>query len=245
MIRLRLLIIKGPPTEINPQFDPRANSVTVRSMSLPPCPPSGLTSTFDKRAADWIAPNWPILEVDVGSRMTPTRVTFGAISLSSSSHFASISYECREPGHVAARLRQAGNKASTDGIGNLRKYDRHSAGRLLQCGHRWSGAGKDDVRGQCHQFCCSFPQIAGLPTILNFCIATIDPTQSLQFVNKRRDPCLHFRIVLRVRHQDADASNPLGLLRARRKRPRSCGTAKKCDEIASSHRLPGGSGRPS
>src|SRR5215831_15751342 len=215
-------------------------------MSLPPCPPSGLTSTFDKRAADWIAPNWPILEVDVGSRMTPTRVTFGAISLSSSSHFAPISYSnVVNPVMLPPGFARLATKPALTGIGNLRKYDRHSAGRLLQCGHRWSGAGKDDVRGQCHQFCCSFPEIAGIPTILNFCIATIDPTQLLQFVNKRRDPCLHFRIVLRIRHQDADASNPLGLLRARRKRPRSCGTAKNCDEIASSHSLPRGSGRPS
>ena len=37
---------------INPEFDPRANSVIVRSMSLPSCPPSGLTSTLDNRAAD-------------------------------------------------------------------------------------------------------------------------------------------------------------------------------------------------
>ena len=61
----------------------RAKSWEERS-----CPPSGLTSTLDNRAADWVAPNWPILEVDVGSRMTPTRVTLGAISLSSPSHFA-------------------------------------------------------------------------------------------------------------------------------------------------------------
>src|SRR5215471_21484654 len=31
--------------------------------------------------------------------------------------------EIREPGDVAARLRQTSNKASADGIGNLRKYD--------------------------------------------------------------------------------------------------------------------------
>src|SRR5262245_25610853 len=46
---------------------------------------------LNNRATDWAALNWPILEVDVGSRTTPTRVTLGAISLSSPSHFAPIS----------------------------------------------------------------------------------------------------------------------------------------------------------
>src|SRR5262245_22224375 len=205
-------------------------------MSLPSRPPSGLTSTFDKRAADWIAPNWPILEVDVGSRMTPTRVTFGAISLSSSSHFAPISYSnvvnpvMLPPGfaRLATKPALTGSATCANTIGTVLVACCNAATAGVVLARMMSG-------GQCHQFCCSFPQIAGCPTILNFCIATIDPTQLLQSVNKRRDPCLHFRIVFRIRHQDADASNPLGLLRARRKRPRSCGTAKKCDEIASSH----------
>jgi hypothetical protein len=51
-MRLLLLLINGLAVAIIPQFDPRANSVTVRSMSLPSCPPIGLTSTLDKRAAD-------------------------------------------------------------------------------------------------------------------------------------------------------------------------------------------------
>src|SRR5215469_17850453 len=65
-----------------------------------------------------------------------------------------------EPGDVAARLRQTINKATADGIANIRKYDWHAPGRLLQCGEGWSGNGKDDVRRQCHQFCCRFLQVA-------------------------------------------------------------------------------------
>ena len=40
----------------------------------------------------WIAANCPIPEATVASRSTATRVTRGAISLSSSSHFALIAY---------------------------------------------------------------------------------------------------------------------------------------------------------
>src|SRR5262249_48669215 len=42
-----------------------------------------------------------------------------------------------EPGDVAARLRKTGNKATADGIANIRKYDWHAPGRLLQCGDTW------------------------------------------------------------------------------------------------------------
>src|SRR5215475_13509957 len=38
---------------------------------------------------------------------------------------ANFVVENSEPGYVTARLRQTGNKAGTDRIGNLRKYDRY------------------------------------------------------------------------------------------------------------------------
>src|SRR5262249_37480873 len=98
--------------------------------------------------------------------------------------------DSRKPGDVAARLRQTSDKATADGIGNLRKYDGHAPGRLLQCGDSWSAIGKDDVRRQCHQFCCSFPQIAGIPSILDLYITTCGPTQLLQFSKERRYACL-------------------------------------------------------
>jgi hypothetical protein len=76
-------------------------------------------------------------------------------------------FDTRKPGDIAAWLRHASDKASGDGIGNLIKYDWHSTGHLLQGGHSWGGASKDDVRGVCHQFQCSFAKIARFPSILN------------------------------------------------------------------------------
>src|SRR5262245_65563467 len=84
-------------------------------------------------------------------------------------------------------LRQTGNNARTDGIGNLRKYDRYCLGRRLHRTYSRSAADEDDVRRQCHQFHCRFPQIARLPAILDLYIATIGPSQSLQFLEERLD----------------------------------------------------------
>jgi hypothetical protein len=63
--------------------------------------------------------------------MTATRVMRGAISLSSSSHFALRVLECGKSGHVAAGLRQVRDEASTDGITHVYKYNRDGARGLL------------------------------------------------------------------------------------------------------------------
>ena len=44
---------------------------------------------------------------------------------------ANFVFENREAGYVAARLCQTRNKAGTDRIGDLRKYNRHCFGCLL------------------------------------------------------------------------------------------------------------------
>ena len=67
----------------------------------------------------------------VGSRRTATRVTPGAISLSSSSHFPLMPYsKMRKAGGIAAWPRQAVDKAAADRIGDIHEHDRHGAGRL-------------------------------------------------------------------------------------------------------------------
>ena len=72
----------------------------------------------------------------VESRRTATRVTRGAISLSSSSHFPLMPYSNEdEAGDVAAWPRQAVDKAGADRVGDIREHDRHGAGRLQQCRH--------------------------------------------------------------------------------------------------------------
>jgi predicted DNA-binding ribbon-helix-helix protein len=51
---------------------------------------SNLSSAIRLFVLDFYRPHWPIPAVMAGSRMTAARVTPGAISLSSSSHFALV-----------------------------------------------------------------------------------------------------------------------------------------------------------
>src|SRR5262249_46702626 len=68
-----------------------------------------------------MAPNCPVPLLWVGSRSTATRVTRGAISLSSSSHFPLMQQE--ETGGVAARPRQAFDKTSADRIDEVGEHE--------------------------------------------------------------------------------------------------------------------------
>src|SRR5262249_3579209 len=80
---------------IKPLFGEPAKVATPRSISLPSRTTTELTCTPWDGATDWIAANWPIPAGLVASRMTAARVTPGAISLSSSSHFALMPYSNR------------------------------------------------------------------------------------------------------------------------------------------------------
>src|SRR5262245_20974853 len=62
-------------------------------------------------------------------------------------------------------------------------------------------------------------------------IAAVHPAQFLQLLDERCALRPSFRIALRPAHQHADLPHPLGLLRARRERPRSR-AAEQRDELA-------------
>src|SRR6516162_7315676 len=88
MIRSRWINDCALAVEINPPFAELAKAATALSISAASLMLTGLTSTRTDDAADWITANWPIPAVRLGSQSTAARVTDGAISLSSSSHFA-------------------------------------------------------------------------------------------------------------------------------------------------------------
>ena len=90
----------------------------------------------DDRATTWMTPNWPIPVAMAGSRRTAARVTPGASSLSSSSHFAlKLVFEQQETGGIAARPRQTIDEAGPDRIDDGQKHNRHRACRLQQRYH--------------------------------------------------------------------------------------------------------------
>ena len=160
----------------------------------------------------------------VGSRRTATRVTFGAICLSSSSLFPLMLYsDSHETGDVAAWSRQAVDEAGADRIADDREHDRHGAGRLQQRPHGRAAMGQDDVRrerGQFRRVSANFGGIGRGPADVDPHVAADGPAQLLQPLMERREAGLKFRIVRGCGQEYADASHTLGLLRARRRAAR-------------------------
>src|SRR5215475_6948725 len=72
------------------------------------------------------------------------------------------------------------------------------------------------------------------PTPVNADVAILRPTELLKSLPKRRVAVLSFPVVLGKRLEHADAPHAVGLLRARRVRPRGRGATEQRNEIASS-----------
>src|SRR5215216_1548996 len=118
---------------IRPPFDARAKVVMARSISPASCTPTGVTSTPNEGATVWIAASPPEPAGTDGSRMTPTRLMLGAISLSSSSHLLPmLSSNEAKPGGVGARSRQALDPSAADWVNGRHEHDRHGAACLLK-----------------------------------------------------------------------------------------------------------------
>src|SRR5215213_4180765 len=82
----------------------------------------------ERRRNDWMAPNWPVPEAMAASRRIAARVTPGAISLSSSTHFALMPYSNKTkpvalpPGRVRLSTKPAptGSTACANTMGTVR-----------------------------------------------------------------------------------------------------------------------------
>jgi len=130
-------------------------------------------------------------------------------------------------------MRQVGDEAGADRIGNLNEHDRNGAGFFSQGeGH----VTNNYVRLQCDQ---RFREgldpggIAGRPATINSKVAALDPSQFLQRLMERVHHRLRFRIALGKIRQHANPPHPLGLLPARCARPRDRRAApEKRDEVA-------------
>src|SRR5262249_29394890 len=72
------------------------------------------------------------------------------------------------------------------------------------------------------------------PAIIDSEVASIRPAELLKALPKYSHAGADIRIAFRNRHQHADTTNSLRLLRARRERPR-CRAAQKRDELAPLH----------
>src|SRR5262245_2168799 len=81
------------------------------------------------------------------------------------------------------------------------------------------------------------PKIAGGPAELEAAVSAVDPAELPQRSHKRRHAGLNFRVSLGPRHQHTDPPHPIGLLRARRERPRHRHAAEQRDELAPLHSI--------
>src|SRR6476619_348837 len=85
--------------------------------------------------------------------MTATRVTPGAISLSSLQPFPEHAESGRgKTSGVTAWSCQTRDEAAAHRVYRRHEYDRHGAARLLQCPHDRAGSGYNDIRRECDQF---------------------------------------------------------------------------------------------
>src|SRR5262249_46486513 len=147
-------------------------------------------------------------------------------------------FELQKAGDVAARPRQALDKACAYRIGGEREHDRHRTRRLEQLLHGWAASGKNDVRRAGCQFRRVFPSlvdIAAAPAVIDPSIAPVDPAQLRQRLHEYGELSLRSLIVSDARER-ADAPHALALLGARRERPRGR-TAEQGDELPAFHSI--------
>ena len=176
----------------------------------------------------------------MGSRRTATRVTPGAICLSSSSHFPLKLYSnCDKAGGVAARPRQAIDEAGADRIGDDQRT------RSARCGSPAATAPRSRLpwarmtSGASATNSAAYLRMSSaLPAAQRVSIRTlrpIGPAQLLQRLQERCDAGLTFRIVRGCGHE-ARRCAACARAAARARRAASCRrTAEKRDELAPPH----------
>ena len=185
-----------------------------------------------------MAANWPIPAVMAGSRRTATRVTLGAISLSSSSHFPPMLYsKVGEAGGVAARPRQALDEAGADRIGDdARTRSARCGSPAAMAATVGAASGEDDVRRERDQFrrvSANARRHRSRPSGSRSarCGRSVQPN-CCSPCTKRRDAGLHSGSSAATVMSTPMRRIALALLRARRERPRRRRAAEQRDELA-------------
>src|SRR5262249_40110247 len=218
----------------------RANAVTARSISPASRRSTAVNSIPSDGATAWIAPNCPIPEATAGSRSTATRVTRGAISLSTSSHFPLMPYSkimkpvALPPGsaRLATKPAPTGSATVTNTIGIVRvAYSNGAAVAVPVPPMRTSGA-RATHSAACLRMSSALAQGVSIDQV-----AAVAPAQLLEGLHQRREAGLSFRIVRWQVHEHADAPHPLALLRPRREWPRGGRAAEQRDELATLHSI--------
>ena len=207
---------------------------------------TGVTSTLSDGATDWMTPNWPIPEGVAASRRTATRVTPGAISLSSSSHFPPMLYSkfmnpvALPPGRARLSTKPAPTGSTTTGntIGTVRVACSNGP-TVVAPGARMTSGASATNSAACLRI--SAASVVAQRVSMRTLRPMVQPN-CCQPLQERPEAGLKFRIVRGCGQQHADAPHALGLLRARRERPRNSRTAQSTEKLPSPHARSPGSG---
>src|SRR5215470_16659313 len=144
-----------------------------------------------------------------------------------------------ETGCVAARPRHTLDEAGADRVDNASKHNRDSTVRTLQRPHDGAASGQDDVRFECNHFGHILANKVWIgahsKAVFEPDVAPFNPSQLLQRLLECRIAGCGTEIADTA--HDADAPHSLGLLRARRARPRDYRAAEQRDEVAPSHSI--------
>src|SRR5215469_10493717 len=136
-------------------------------------------------------------------------------------------------------MRQTCDQPLAERIGNREEHDRYGAGRLQEAFGRRRGMGDQYVGLQSDQlFCeCLNSDCVGIaPAIIDSKVASIRPAELLKALLKYGHAGADIGNAFRNRHQHADTTNSLRLLRACRERPRRR-AAEQRDEGAPFHSI--------
>src|SRR5215831_18188738 len=204
--------------------------MTAPSISGAFRPPIELNSIPSEGAADWSTANCAIPAGRLESRRTATRVTPGATSRISSSHFPLMPYSidvkpvALPPGCARLWTKPAptGSGVSVNTIGTVRVACSNDPATA-------PAASQDDVRRERKELGRVFANALGIarpPARVDLDVAGDGPARLPQPLQERGDAGLPFRILRGRGHEHADAPHPLAL-RARRERVRRCCAAEQ------------------
>src|SRR5262249_33045967 len=144
-----------------------------------------------------------------------------------------------EPGGVAAGTRKAPHESTSHGVGNLRENEWNGACPFQQSRRVGSAVRNEEIWLQGHQFArvsiTRLPIAGAYPANLD--LDVVSPPELGEFLAERVHARRPFRVSLGIRHQHADASHPLRLLRAGRERPCGSSAAEQRDELAALHSI--------
>src|SRR5262249_24681651 len=178
-------------------------------------------------ATDWIAPNSPVPEGRAGSRKTAARLTAGATSLSSSSHFPPKLYSkdmklvALPPGRAKLSTKPAATGSPTVGNTTGTVWVACSVAPTVEAPWATITSGASAANSAA---CRRISSALAVAQRVSIC--------TLETLQESAEADLKFPIVRTRGQENADEAHLLALLRARRERPRSRRAAEKCDELA-------------